>query len=117
VSKRRLDKFFRLKSILPNYIYSLTDSADHLLVLEEAQFSWSTGFNVGSISFTGTRSMIIGIAGSVGSGKSTSLLGILGEAIAPQDEQLSIRGIPLKTTIRIRQTTIHEGFAYGKFHD
>ena len=55
VSKRRLDKFFRLKSILPNFIYSLTDSADHLLVLEEAQFSWKTGFNVGSISFTGTR--------------------------------------------------------------
>jgi ABC-type transport system involved in cytochrome bd biosynthesis fused ATPase/permease subunit len=56
--------------------------------------------------------MIIGITGPVGSGKSTTLLGILGEAIAPQDEQLSIRGVPLSTTIKIRQTTIHEGFAY-----
>lgn len=115
VSKRRLDKFFRLKSILPNFIYSLTDSADHLLVLDEAQFAWPTGFDVGSISFTGTRSMIIGVAGSVGSGKSTTLLGILGEAVVLQDEQHLISGIPAKTTIRIRQMTIHEGFAYGKF--
>jgi ABC-type transport system involved in cytochrome bd biosynthesis fused ATPase/permease subunit len=56
--------------------------------------------------------MIIGICGHVGAGKSTTLLGILGESIAPQDEQSSVRGIPLKTTIRIRQITIHEGFAY-----
>lgn len=58
--------------------------------------------------------MIIGIAGSVGAGKSTSLLGVLGEAVAPQDEQVLIGGIPAQTTIKIRQTTIHEGFAYGK---
>lgn len=56
--------------------------------------------------------MIIGIAGAVGSGKSTTLLGILGEAIALQDDQLSLAGTPLHTTIRIQQTTIHEGFAY-----
>jgi ATP-binding cassette subfamily C (CFTR/MRP) protein 10 len=55
VSKRRLDKFFGLKSILPNYIYSLTESADQLLVLDEAQFMWPNGFSVGSFSFTGTR--------------------------------------------------------------
>jgi ABC-type transport system involved in cytochrome bd biosynthesis fused ATPase/permease subunit len=56
--------------------------------------------------------MIIGISGNVAAGKTTMLLGILGEAVAPQNEQLSLTGIPLRTTIRIRQTTIHEGFAY-----
>lgn len=68
VSKRRLDKFFSLKSMLPNFIYSLTDcefknfdltnilvAADQLLVLDEAHFAWSGGFSVGPISFAGTR--------------------------------------------------------------
>lgn len=54
----------------------------------------------------------MGIAGGVAAGKSSFLLGLLGETLVPQDGQLLVHGVPLRTTIRIRQTTVHEGFAY-----
>lgn len=56
--------------------------------------------------------MVIGVSGGVASGKSTFLQGILGETVVPQDVQTSVNGVPLKTSLRIRQTTVHEGFAY-----
>lgn len=34
VSKQRLDRFFSLKSILPNFIYSLTDCESYISVLD-----------------------------------------------------------------------------------
>ncbi|KAI6186898.1 hypothetical protein M3Y98_00183300 [Aphelenchoides besseyi] len=113
VSKKRIDKFLKLAQILPAHLYSLTDSPEQLLTLENADFRWSdNGFSVGTISVTGNKGMIIGVGGGVAAGKSTLLMGILGEAIAPQDNERSVLGVPLKTTIRIRQTTVHEGFGY-----
>ncbi|KAI6236711.1 hypothetical protein M3Y95_00187400 [Aphelenchoides besseyi] len=113
VSKKRIDKFLKLAQILPAHLYSLTDSPEQLLTLDNADFRWSdSGFSVGTISVTGNKGMIIGVGGGVAAGKSTLLMGILGEAIAPQDNERSVLGVPLKTTIRIRQTTVHEGFGY-----
>ncbi|CAD5232242.1 unnamed protein product [Bursaphelenchus xylophilus] len=112
VSKKRMDRFFALDTMPLHCIYSLTESSDQLLVLEDARFEWNNGFAVSGINFVGNKGMIIGVSGGVASGKTTLLLGILGETMVPIDEQSSIRGVPLKTTIKIRQSTVHEGFAY-----
>ncbi|CAD5224372.1 unnamed protein product [Bursaphelenchus okinawaensis] len=112
VSKIRMDRFFALETMPLHCIYSLTESSDHLLVLEDARFEWNSGFSVSGINFVGPKGTIVGVSGGVASGKTTLLLGILGETYVPIDEQSSIRGVPLRTSIRIRQSTIHEGFAY-----
>lgn len=55
VSKKRLDKFFNLTAIPLQSIYSLTDSVDQVLVLDEANFEWANGFSVGPLSFEGKK--------------------------------------------------------------
>ena len=104
VSKKRLDGFFSIDSAEPFSIYSLTDSESKLIQLEGAVFSWGgTTFTTPTLSFTGTRGSIIGVCGPVGTGKSTTLLGILGEAEIPLPNH----------SLRIRQETIHQGWLYN----
>uniref|UniRef100_A0A914D7Y6 ABC transporter domain-containing protein n=1 Tax=Acrobeloides nanus TaxID=290746 RepID=A0A914D7Y6_9BILA len=67
------------------------------------KFSWSNAkTSVKNFNLSGEEGMIIGIMGPVGSGKSTILMGILGET-----EYLEPNG-----TLKIRQNGITEGFAY-----
>uniref|UniRef100_A0A915DCR7 ABC-type xenobiotic transporter n=1 Tax=Ditylenchus dipsaci TaxID=166011 RepID=A0A915DCR7_9BILA len=107
VSKKRFDKFFDIQNMEPYNHYALTDAPEKLLQLEKAKFSWSDGrFFVRNISFSGEKGSIIGIIGPVGCGKSTILMGILGETESMNKQNLSTR------VVKVRQSAINEGFAY-----
>uniref|UniRef100_A0A915A8D9 ABC transporter domain-containing protein n=1 Tax=Parascaris univalens TaxID=6257 RepID=A0A915A8D9_PARUN len=70
------------------------------LQITDATFAWQDGFSVKNVTVDGNAGTVIGLVGPVGSGKSTFLLGILGET------DVTARHIG------IRQNTVHEGFAY-----
>uniref|UniRef100_A0A914ZIQ8 ABC-type xenobiotic transporter n=1 Tax=Parascaris univalens TaxID=6257 RepID=A0A914ZIQ8_PARUN len=100
VSIRRLDKFFDLENIDIGSLYSLTTDLRQPLQITDATFAWQDGFSVKNVTVDGNAGTVIGLVGPVGSGKSTFLLGILGET------DVTARHIG------IRQNTVHEGFAY-----
>uniref|UniRef100_A0A0M3HS88 ABC-type xenobiotic transporter n=1 Tax=Ascaris lumbricoides TaxID=6252 RepID=A0A0M3HS88_ASCLU len=100
VSIRRLDKFFDLENIDIATLYSLTTDLRQPLQITDATFSWQDGFSVKNVTLDGNAGTVIGLVGPVGSGKSTFLLGILGETDV------------VARHIGIRQNTVHEGFAY-----
>ncbi|KAI1722771.1 ABC transporter transmembrane region domain-containing protein [Ditylenchus destructor] len=108
VSKKRFDTFFAIENMDPFSHYALTDSSDKLLQIDNANFSWSEGkFSLKNYSMCGMKGSIIGIIGPVGSGKTTSLMGILGETGSINHDDLG-----RSKTVKIRQNAIHEGFAY-----
>uniref|UniRef100_A0A914R6M6 ABC transmembrane type-1 domain-containing protein n=1 Tax=Parascaris equorum TaxID=6256 RepID=A0A914R6M6_PAREQ len=49
------------------------------LQITDATFAWQDGFSVKNVTVDGNAGTVIGLVGPVGSGKSTFLLGILGE--------------------------------------
>ncbi|VDM39196.1 unnamed protein product [Toxocara canis] len=100
VSIRRLDKFFDLENIDVAALYSLTTDSRQPLQITDAKFSWRDGFSLNNVTLEGNAGTVIGLTGPVGSGKSTFLLGILGETDA------------MARHIGIRQNTVHDGFAY-----
>jgi ATP-binding cassette, subfamily C (CFTR/MRP), member 10 len=115
ISKRRFDSFFGLQSVDPLSIYSLTRREENLLELDGASFSWSDpteegggsggGFATRGLTLEGRRGMVLGVVGPVGSGKSTMLMGILGECHI----ESARGGMQMGTPVRIRQQAINEG--------
>ncbi|KAF8382283.1 hypothetical protein PRIPAC_71425 [Pristionchus pacificus] len=103
VSLKRLSKFFALPNMDYSHLYTLSQNPDQYLEVEDASFSWKLIEDVKTISgvsFVGYKGSIVGVGGPVGSGKSTILLGLLGEATVDA------------TKMGIRQEILDEGIAY-----
>lgn len=103
VSLRRLSKFFSLPNMDYSHLYTLSQSVDQYLEVDNASFSWKDveeAHTVSGISFVGYKGTVIGVGGPVGSGKSTLLLGLLGEATVDANK------------MGIRQEILDEGIAY-----
>ncbi|VDK43637.1 unnamed protein product [Anisakis simplex] len=100
VSIKRLNRFFELDNIDIATLYSLTTDSSQPLQISDAKFSWRSGFSLNNVTISGNAGTVIGLIGSVGCGKSTFLLGILGETDV------------LANRIGIRQSTVRNGFAY-----
>ncbi|CAJ0957137.1 unnamed protein product, partial [Mesorhabditis belari] len=107
VSVKRLEWFFALKEFDLHEFYNLTQNEKELMSVRRGSFYWkdSSEKRVSNVSITGEKGSIVGVYGEVGSGKSTFLLGLLGET----------RGE--NSAIGLRQESVSQGIAYiGQTH-
>uniref|UniRef100_A0A0N5AYX3 ABC-type xenobiotic transporter n=1 Tax=Syphacia muris TaxID=451379 RepID=A0A0N5AYX3_9BILA len=105
VSVRRISSFFSLENIDFRSLYTLTNEnenldANVLLELDHAEFFWPNSISIKDVTLKNRRGTVVGVIGPTGSGKTTFLLGILGET-----EYRERR-------IKIKQETVRNGFAY-----
>ncbi|CAJ0582835.1 unnamed protein product, partial [Mesorhabditis spiculigera] len=102
VSVKRLEWFFAIKEFDLQEFYRLTEDPKELLHVRKGSFFWkdSSETRVSDVSLTGEMGSIIGIYGEVGSGKTTFLLGLLGET----------RG--QASAIGLRQDSVSNGISY-----
>uniref|UniRef100_A0A0N5B681 ABC-type xenobiotic transporter n=1 Tax=Strongyloides papillosus TaxID=174720 RepID=A0A0N5B681_STREA len=114
VSLKRLNRFFDIKDLDYVSIYNPVESklfGESVLELNDASFSWSNNDeyigpiykSVKAINLSIVPSEIIGITGPVGCGKSSLLLGILGELHLLSNKNNSIR---------IRPSLLEKGIGY-----
>lgn len=79
VSARRIDQFMQL-DILSNKREKVNDkNDDHVIIMEDASFSWNETPSLFSINLKVRGGNLIGVKGAIGAGKSTLLAAILGE--------------------------------------
>ncbi|MFH4982304.1 hypothetical protein AB6A40_009013 [Gnathostoma spinigerum] len=100
VSVRRLDKIFSIDNIDFQSIFSLSADPRLPLSLKNACFWWKEGIAVNNVTFAAEMGKIIGIIGPVGSGKSTFLLGLLGETEMCSDY------------FRVSRSVVSKGFGF-----
>uniref|UniRef100_A0A914I1R5 Uncharacterized protein n=1 Tax=Globodera rostochiensis TaxID=31243 RepID=A0A914I1R5_GLORO len=101
VSKRRFDAFFAIHCGDQQQNIVTPSEEGVLLGLDGNSFAWTDSKNaVSGVRFNGRKGMLIGVIGPVGSGKTSLLMGLLGETIASE---------PL---VQMDPEVLAEGFAY-----
>ncbi|KAL3115762.1 hypothetical protein niasHT_007767 [Heterodera trifolii] len=101
VSKRRFDAFFAIRCGDQRQNIVTHAEGGVLLGLDGNSFAWNETKNaVSNVHFNGKKGMLIGVIGPVGCGKTSLLMGLLGETIATEPY------------VRVNGEVFDEGFAF-----